>query len=73
MLKPSEEWLKKQRVHPFMVKYLKGIGHHDYQAPLHYGQEDFSKDDLLNRYLNCLRYQDFFVKNRIEQYKELGY
>ena len=73
MLKPSEEWLKKQRAHPFMGKYLTGTGHHDYQTSLRYGHENFSNDDVLNRYLNCLRYQDFFVRNLIEQYKELGY
>jgi lipoteichoic acid synthase len=73
MLRPSEEWLKKHRDQPFMVKYLTGTGHHDYQTPLRYGLKDFSKDDMLNRYLNCLRYQDFFVRNLIEQYKELGY
>ena len=73
MLKPSEEWLKQHRNQPFMVKYLTGKGHHDYQVPLRYGLEDFSKDDQLKRYLNCLRYQDFFVRNLIEQYKELGH
>jgi hypothetical protein len=73
LLKPSEEWLKKHRDQPFMVKYLTGTGHHDYQTPRRYGLEDFSEDEELNRYLNCLRYQDFFVRNLIEQYKELGY
>jgi len=73
MLKPSEEWLKKQRAHPFMVMYLTGTGHDDYQTPLRYGLENFSQDDMLNRYLNCLRYQDFFVRNLVNQYKELGY
>src|SRR3954452_10901652 len=73
LLKPSEEWLKKHRDEPFMVKYLTGTGHHDYQTPLRYGIEDFSEGDELNRYLNCIRYQDFFVRNLINQYKELGY
>ncbi len=73
MLRPSQEWLKKHGDRPFMVKYLTGTGHHDYQVPLRYGLKDFSKDDMLNRYLNCLRYQDFFVRNLINQYKELGH
>jgi phosphoglycerol transferase MdoB-like AlkP superfamily enzyme len=72
MLGPSEEWLKKHKDEPFMVKYLTGTGHHEYLPPTRYGLEDFSEDDRLNRYLNCLRYQDFFVKNLIEQYKNLG-
>jgi lipoteichoic acid synthase len=73
LLRPSEEWLKKHRDQPFMVKYLTGTGHHEYRAPSRYGYEHFSNNELLNRYLNCLRYQDFFVRNLINQYKELGY
>ena len=36
------------------------------------GIKNFADDEQLNRYLNCLRLQDIFVKNLIEQYKELG-
>jgi arylsulfatase A-like enzyme len=72
MLKPSRWWLEEHRDKPFVAKYLTGTGHHDYLPPTRYGLERFSEDDRLNRYLNCLRYQDFFVKNLIEQYKELG-
>ena len=72
MLKPSEEWLEKCGGEPFVAKYLTGTAHHDYELPSRYGHEDFSKDDRLNRYLNCLRYQDFFLRNLFEQYKRLG-
>jgi lipoteichoic acid synthase len=72
MLKPSEEWLKKHGDEPFVAKYLTGTGHHDYEPPARYGHEDFSKDGQLNRYLNCLRYQDFFLRNLFEQYERLG-
>ena len=72
MLKPSEEWLKKHGDEPFVAKYLTGTAHHDYEPPARYGHEDFSKDDQLNRYLNCLRYQDFFLRNLFEQYERLG-
>jgi len=73
MLKPSEEWLKERGDSgPFIAKYLTGTGHHDYRVPSRYGREYFSDDHLLDAYLNCLRYQDFFVRNVIEQYKELG-
>ncbi len=72
MLKPSEEWLKERGDEPFVAKYLTGTGHHDYLPPTRYGLEDFSDDDKLNRYLNCLRYQDFFLENLINQYKKLG-
>jgi lipoteichoic acid synthase len=73
LLRPSEEWLKKQRDQPFMVTYLMGTGHEEYLIPSRYGYEHFSNDEMLDRYLNCLRYQDFFVRNLINQYKELGY
>ncbi len=73
MLKPSEEWLREHKDKPFLAEYLTGTGHHDYQClDLRYGQEDFTDNDLVNRYLNCIRYQDFFVKNLLDQYEKLG-
>jgi lipoteichoic acid synthase len=72
MLKPSEEWLKKWGDEPFVAEYLTSTGHHDYFPPTRYGHEHFVEDDKLNRYLNCVRYVDFVLKNLIEQYKKLG-
>jgi lipoteichoic acid synthase len=73
LLKPSEEWLKGHEDEPFLAEYLMGTGHDDYQClSTRYGSEDFSEEDDLNRYLNCLRYQDIFLKNLFDQYKELG-
>ena len=73
MLKPSEQWLKEHNGKPFFAEYLTGTGHHDYRClGLRYGDKNFSEDDLVNRYLNCIRNQDFFVKNLIDQYKKLG-
>jgi phosphoglycerol transferase MdoB-like AlkP superfamily enzyme len=73
MLEPSEEWLEENGDEPFLAKYLTGTGHDDYKClSTRYGQEDFADEEPLNSYLNCLRYQDHFVKNLIDQYKELG-
>ncbi|MCA1728681.1 MAG: sulfatase-like hydrolase/transferase [Actinobacteria bacterium] len=73
MLKPSEDWLKEQRNEPFLAEYLTGTGHDDYQClSTHYGSEDFSDEEPLNSYLNCIRYQDIFLKNLFDQYKKLG-
>ena len=72
MLEPSERWLKEHKDKPFVAEYLTGTGHHDYRPPTRYGLKDFSEDDLTNRYLNSVRYLDFFVKNLFNQYKELG-
>jgi phosphoglycerol transferase MdoB-like AlkP superfamily enzyme len=73
MLKPSEDWLKEHEDKPFFAEYMTGTGHHDYRCvPNRYGTQNFSNDDELNRYLNCLRLQDIFVKNLMDQYKQLG-
>ena len=73
MLKPSEQWLKEHQDEPFLAQYLTGTGHDDYRClSTRYGSENFSEDDELNRYLNCIRLQDIFLKNLFDQYKELG-
>jgi lipoteichoic acid synthase len=73
MLKPSKQWLEGHGDQPFMAEYLTGTGHYGYEClGTRYGDENFSEDDQLNRYLNCMRLQDIFVKNLIDQYKELG-
>jgi len=73
MLEPSERWLKEHKNKPFLVQYLTGTGHDDYRClSTRYGSEHFADDDLLNRYLNCLRLQDLFLQNLFEQYKSLG-
>ncbi|MDQ3832196.1 MAG: sulfatase-like hydrolase/transferase [Actinomycetota bacterium] len=73
MLGPSERWLKAYGDEPFMAEYFTGTGHYGYECiPNRYGTKDFSEDEQLNRYLNCLRYLDFFVENLFDQYKRLG-
>jgi lipoteichoic acid synthase len=73
MLGPSEEWLQENGDEPFLASYLTSAPHHDYQAPQErYGRVNYTEDDLVNRYLNSVRNQDFFLKNLFDQYKELG-
>lgn len=73
MLEPSREWLEDNaKDGPFVAAYETITPHHDYLAPDRYGTKDFAEKDGLNRYLNSVRYVDFFVKNLIEQYKEMG-
>jgi lipoteichoic acid synthase len=73
MLKPSEEWLKEHKDKPFLAQYLTGTGHDDYRClSTRHGSENFSEDDLLNRYLNCLRLQDIFLESLFDQYKKAG-
>ena len=73
MLKPSEQWLNEHKDNPFLVEYMTGTGHDDYRClGTPYGSENFAGEDLLNRYLNCLRLQDIFLQNLFDQYKKLG-
>jgi lipoteichoic acid synthase len=72
MLDPSREWLEENGDGPFLASYLTVTPHHNYVVPDRYGKKRFVEDEELNRYLNTLRYQDFFLRNLIEQYKDLG-
>jgi lipoteichoic acid synthase len=73
MLEPSREWLEKNAgAGPFLATYLTVTAHHNYVVPDRYGMKKFADDEVLNRYLNTVRYQDFFLKNLFDQYKELG-
>ncbi|MGB3681446.1 MAG: sulfatase-like hydrolase/transferase, partial [Rubrobacteraceae bacterium] len=73
MLEPSKQWLQKNGDEPFIATYETITPHHQYLAPQkRYGRKDFADDDQLNRYQNSVRYLDFFVKNLIDQYKEMG-
>jgi phosphoglycerol transferase MdoB-like AlkP superfamily enzyme len=75
MLEPSKEWLQQQKEsgEPFLATYLTSAPHHEYRAPQQrHGRLDFSEDDTVNRYLNSVRNEDFFLRELFEQYKELG-
>ncbi len=73
MLEPSHRWLEEHKDEPFVAEYLTNTGHDEYRClDTRYGSEDFSDDDLLNHYLNCMRLQDIFLKNLFDQYKDLG-
>jgi lipoteichoic acid synthase len=72
MLPTSERWLEQNGDEPFLATYLTVTAHHNYVVPDTYGERRFAEDDPLNRYLNTVRYQDFFLRNLFDQYKELG-
>jgi lipoteichoic acid synthase len=72
MLEPSRIWLEQHKDEPFLATYLGVTGHHDYQPIDRYGLKDYSSFPPLDNYQNSMRYLDFFVKNVIDQYKELG-
>jgi phosphoglycerol transferase MdoB-like AlkP superfamily enzyme len=74
MLEPSREWLEENGDKgPFLTSYITITAHHEWLAPDRYGLRDYGvEDERLNRYLNTVRYEDFFVRNLIRQYKDLG-
>jgi lipoteichoic acid synthase len=72
MLNPSREWLEENGDAPFLATYLTATGHHQYVVPHRYGKKRFVEDEEFNRYLNTMRYQDFFLMNLFAQYQDLG-
>jgi lipoteichoic acid synthase len=72
MLAPSRRWLQENGGDPTLVKFLGVTPHHQYLAPTRYGRKRFAKRDGFNRYLNAIRYDDFWIRNIIELYKDLG-
>lgn len=72
MLEPSRKWLQANSDKPFLATYLTVTPHHNYVVPDRYGKKKFVEDEELNDYLNTLRYEDFFLKNLFDQYKEMG-
>jgi arylsulfatase A-like enzyme len=72
MLQPSREWLEQHKDEPFLATYLGVTGHHDYRPIDRYGLKDYSNFPPLDHYQNEMRYLDFFVRNIMDQYKELG-
>ncbi|WP_240432447.1 sulfatase-like hydrolase/transferase [Rubrobacter indicoceani] len=72
MLGPSERWLRANSDQPFMASYLTITTHHDYNVPPDFPKKRYVENDLYNDYLNTVAYQDQFLGNLIQQYKDLG-
>lgn len=73
MLEPSRAWHAAHLGQPFLAAYLTSAPHHDYLAPRQrHGRVAFTSNDLVNRYLNSVRNQDFFLKSLFDQYRRLG-
>ena len=75
MLEPSKQWLEKRKGSgdPFLATYATITAHHEYRGPQQrYGRVQYTENDVVNRYLNSVRYQDIFLKNLFDQYKEMG-
>ena len=72
VLEPGRAWLKENAGSPTLVQFL-GVTPHDQYLPIHrYGRKRFTSRQMLDRYLNNVYYDDFWVRNVIEMYRQLG-
>ena len=72
MLEPSRRWLEENGDDPTLVMFLGVTPHHQYLAPTRYGLKHFADKPGLGRYMNAIRYDDFWARNIVEMYKDLG-
>jgi arylsulfatase A-like enzyme len=71
MLPASHDWLAGQQG-PLLATYLTVAPHFHYDAIGRYGWAEYASDKKYNAYLNTLHYQDNFLRNLVQQYKDLG-
>jgi len=72
MLGPGRGWLEENASDPTLVMFMGVTPHHQYLAPTRYGRKSFANKPGLDRYLNAIRYDDFWLRNTIQMYKDLG-
>lgn len=69
MLKPSLEWVDENQEMPFFLTYLTLSAHHEYGYPPSFPAKDFKvNNERKNRYLNAIRYIDYFISQVIKEY-----
>ncbi|HJX51387.1 MAG TPA: LTA synthase family protein [Polyangia bacterium] len=68
MIRPSVDWIEKERDQPFFLTYLTLASHHNYVAPQSFPQVSFGvSNSLQNRYMNAVRYTDDFIKELLRE------
>lgn len=73
MLQPSMQWIDENKVQPFFLTYLTLSTHHEYGYPPAFPARDFGlNNENQNRYLNAVRYTDFFIKKVFEEFEKRG-
>ena len=71
MLKPSLDWVDENKSQPFFLTYLTLSTHHEYGFPPDFPAKDFGvNNESQNRYLNAVRYTDFFIEKVFEEFKK---
>lgn len=73
MLEPSLAWIDAAAERPFFLTYLTLSSHHQYGIPRNFPARDFAPGkEALNRYLNAVRYIDYFIERVFEGFKQRG-
>ena len=72
LLKPSFDWLMKHKENelPFVMTFLTGTTHRSYQPPEYYKKNYYDDSELINNYINAVRYTDEFLFELFENFKK---
>lgn len=73
MLKPSLAWVEEDQKTPFFLTYLTLSTHHNYGTPPSFPTKHFGVDQpLQERYLNAVRYTDYFIERVFGEFEKRG-
>lgn len=72
MIGPSIKWARQQNGKPFLMEFMTVTAHAEYVLPKGFPEKHYVDDEVHNRYLNAVRYQDRFVGKIIKHFKRLG-
>jgi len=74
LLKPSFDWIMKRKEtdSPFLMTFLTGTTHRSYQPPEYFKKQYYHDSELINNYINSVRYTDEFLFELFENFKKAG-
>ncbi len=73
MLKPSLKWIEGEPDKPFFLTYLTLSSHHEYGFPPSFPEKDYKVEkENQNRYLNAIKYTDYFLSQLFDEFKKRG-
>ena len=73
MLKPSLKWIEAEPDKPFFLTYLTLSSHHEYGFPPSFPEKDYKVGkENQNRYLNAVKYTDYFLSQLFEEFRKRG-
>jgi len=71
MLKPSLKWIEAESDKPFFLTYLTLSSHHEYGFPPTFPEKDYGVGkENQNRYLNAVKYTDYFLSQLFEEFRK---